>query len=196
MTARCVVCSESFSDQETMLNHFLNEHLLKLEFIPCTLCEKEFVNMEDLFHHIQLNHKVIDSTLLENATVARDIKKQAGMIVHPDIEGIGFECNFCFQQFSNIEKMIAHGKKEHDREFHPDFLERIKKVTNSTNNGKAHPVCHQCKKKFLGIIFARINNKIQEVCFNCYEDYFGANALTRLTIGTNEDAIKMMRKPL
>lgn len=34
------------------------------------------------------------------------------------------------------------------------------------------------------------------VCFNCYEDYFGANALARLTIGTNEDMIKKMRVPI
>ncbi len=196
MTAKCNVCSEIFSDNKIMLDHFLEEHLSKLDSIPCMFCEKDFANFDDLMHHIHLEHQGIDSILLEKATRARDIKKQLGEDVDPNSEGVGFECTGCFEQFSAIEKLIAHSKKEHDRELKPEFIEKIKKVQNASDNGKVQPICQRCNKTFLGVVFTLIDDKVLNVCFNCYEDYFGANALARLTVGTNNDIIAKLRKPL
>ena len=179
-----------------MLDHFLEEHLSKLDSIPCMFCEKEFPNFEDILHHVQLEHQAIDSALLEKATTARDIKKQLGENIDPNAEGIGFECPGCFEQFSGIEKLIDHSKKEHARELKPEFIEKMKKMRDGSQNGKVQPICQRCNKKFLAVVFTLIDNKVQNVCFNCYEDYFGANALARLTIGTNEDTLKKMRTPL
>jgi len=196
VTAKCKVCSEIFSDNKIMLDHFLEEHLSKLDPLPCMFCEKDFANFDDLTHHIHLEHQGIDSTLLEKATIARDIKKQVGADVNPDSEGIGFECSRCFEQFSDIDKFLVHSKKEHDREVKPEFIEKMKKVRDTSDNGKVQPICQRCNKTFLAVIFTLIDNKVLNICFNCYEDYFGANALARLTVGTNDDTIKKMRTPL
>ncbi len=64
------------------------------------------------------------------------------------------------------------------------------------NTSELSPICQRCNQKFLGVIFTRIDNKVQNVCLNCYEEYFGKNALSRLTIGTNEDTIQKMRVPI
>jgi len=58
------------------------------------------------------------------------------------------------------------------------------------------PICERCNRKFVGVIFTKINEKVTNVCFNCYENYFGKNALRRLTIGTSDDMIKKMREPI
>jgi len=179
-----------------MLDHFLEEHLSKLDAIPCMFCEKNFANFDDILHHVQLEHQAIDSALLEKATMARDIKKQIGDNIDPNNEGIGFECAGCFDQFSSIDKLITHSKKEHDRELKPEFIEKMKKMRDASENGKVQPICQRCNKTFLAVVFTLIDDKVQNVCFNCYEDYFGTNALARLTIGTNEDTIAKMRKPL
>jgi len=179
-----------------MLDHFLLEHLSKLDSIPCMFCEKDFANFDDILHHIRLEHQAIDSALLEKATRARDIKNQLGETVDPDAEGIGYECTECFEQFPSIDKLIIHGKKEHDRELKPEFIEKMKKIQDASNNGKVQPICQRCNKTFLAVVFTLIDNKVQNVCFNCYEDYFGVNALVRLTIGTNDDVLKKMREPI
>ena len=196
MTAKCKLCSEIFSDTKTLLDHFLEVHLSKLDSIPCMFCEKKFPNFEDILHHIHLEHQAIDSALLEKATTARDIKKQIGDNIDPNNEGIGFECPRCFDQFSGIEKLIDHSKKEHDRELKPEFIEKMKKIRDASDNGKVQPICQRCNKTFLAVVFTLIDNKVKNVCFNCYEDYFGANALARLTIGTNNDVLKKMREPI
>ena len=196
MTEKCKICGDIFSDQIELLNHFEKVHLSQLESIPCMFCEKYFPNFEDILHHVILEHQAIDSALLEKATRARDIKNQLGETVDPDAEGIGYECTWCFEQFPSIDKLIIHGKKEHDRELKTEFIEKIKKIRDASDNGKVQPICQRCNKTFLAVVFTLIDNKVQNVCFNCYEDYFGANALARLTIGTNNDVLKKMREPI
>ncbi len=95
-----------------------------------------------------------------------------------------------------MEKLLAHGIKEHGREVKPEFIEKMKKTRDASDNGKVHPICQRCNKTFLAVVFTLIDNKVLNVCFNCYEDYFGANALARLTIGTNNDVLKKMREPI
>ena len=56
------------------------------------------------------------------------------------------------------------------------------------------PICEKCNRKFLGLVVTRMNNKVQNVCFNCYEDYYGSNALLRLTIGTPDKMVEKFKK--
>lgn len=175
-----------------MLEHFLDKHLSKLTILPCIFCEKKFPNFEDLLHHIMLDHEGIDKSHLQNATLARLTKKQLGDYLDVKKKEVGIECPECFETFSDIDKLVDHAKTEHDREIRPEFLIKMRKKMENTD----HPVCELCNRKFVGVVFTKINEKIMNVCFNCYEDYFGINALRRLTIGTNEDMIKKMRKPL
>lgn len=177
------------------MDHFLDKHLSKLDKIPCLFCEKLLANFEDLLHHVILEHKGMSKTLLQNATLARETKKQLGDYVDLNKKTVGMECPECFEMFSDINKMTAHALVEHDRIIRPEFLARMRKKIENVD-GDDPPVCERCRRKFVGVVFTKINDKVTNVCFNCYEDYFGANALARVTIGTNEDMIKKMRKPL
>jgi len=77
----------------------------------------------------------------------------------------------------------------------PEFVVKMKKMVKNIDDEKP-PICEMCSRKFIGVIFTKINNKVMNVCFNCYEDYFGANTLARATMGTPDEMIKKMREPL
>ena len=146
-------------------------------------------------HHIILEHKGIDNSLLENATKARETKKQLGNYIDPDQKGSTVECQLCFEMFPNIDLLNEHGKKEHNTQLNPEFIDKMRNTIESAK-GKEQPICWKCNRIFLGVVFAKIDNEIRNICFNCYADYYGENALTRLTIGTPDEMIKKMRKPL
>lgn len=191
----CKICKDTFINFDQLMEHFLDKHLSQLDKIPCLFCEKLLANFEDLMHHIILEHKGMSKTLLQNATLARETKKQLGDYLDAtNNKDVGTECPECYELFSNIEKLIEHAKKEHDRVIRPEFVAKMKKMVKNIDENP--PLCEICKRKFIGVVFTKINNKVQNVCFNCYEDYFGANALARVTIGTNDDMLKKMRKPL
>lgn len=194
MRETCKICSEDFADSPLMLEHFLEEHLSKLKDIGCLFCEKNFENFDDLMHHIELDHTGMTKSLLQNGTLARETKKQLGDYISENEKMVGMECPECFEIFTNIDKLSEHAKKEHKREILPNFLEKIKKRMQNAN--QESPLCEKCNKCYIGVIFTKINNKVMNICFNCYEDYFGANALARVTIGTNDDMIKKMRIPI
>lgn len=174
--------------------HFKKDHLLKLKNIPCLFCEKSFAVFDDLMHHIELDHKGMHPQLLQSGTQARQTKKQLGNYVDVNKKGVGLECPECFEIFPNTEKINDHAKLEHNRELDPKFIETMQKTL--TESGEEPPICQRCNLRFLGLVFTKMDNKIQNVCLNCYENYFGINALTRLTIGTNEDTLKKMRTPI
>jgi len=162
--------------------------------LDCLFCPKLFDTFEDLMHHLELDHVGMDSELLKEATAARETKKQLGDYVNIEKEGVGIECPTCFELFNGIEKLNEHGKKEHDKELNPKFIEKLYEMIQNTS--KEPPVCTMCNEKFLGLITTKINNVVQNVCFNCYEEYFGTNALTRITIGTPDSMIMKLRIPL
>lgn len=194
MSEKCKVCLNIFDSIPQLLEHFLDEHLSKLKIIPCLFCDKELANFEDLMHHIILDHKGMEHSLLQNATMARETKKQLGDYLDVNKESVGTECPECFEMFSNLDKLQEHTKKEHAREIRPEFVAKMRNKIKDTNSEP--PICERCDKAFPGVIFTKINEKVTNVCFNCYGDYFGANALARLTIGTNEDMIKKMSTPI
>ena len=162
--------------------------------LDCLFCPNLFDNFEDLMHHLELDHIGIDSKLLQEATFARETKKQLGNYLDISKKGSGLECPTCFEIFKDIDEISKHGRIEHNREFDPKFLEKIKELVDNTKNNP--PVCTRCHRKFLGLITTKINKTVQNVCFNCYEKYFGTNALARITIGTPDEMILKMRNPL
>ena len=145
-------------------------------------------------HHLELDHIGMKSELLEEATAARQTKKQLGDYFDISRKGASLECPTCFEIFNNIDQLSEHGKIEHDLEINPKFLEKLRELIDITKNDS--PICTRCNQKFLGLITTQINNNVQNVCFNCYEKYFGINALTRITIGTPDEVILKMRTPL
>ncbi len=189
----CKICGDSFDSTRSLLEHFEKIHLSQLKDIPCLMCEKSFKVFDDLIHHVELEHKGIHSDLLESGTEARETKKQLGNYLDDAKKGVGMECPECFEVFPDVEKINEHTKKVHNKELDPKFIELMQETIKKTS--ETAPICQNCNHKFLGVIFTRIDNKIQNVCLNCYEEYFGKNALTRLTIGTNEDMIQKMRIP-
>ena len=190
----CKFCGDSFDSERSLLEHFEKIHLSEIKNIPCLICEKSFKVFDDLMHHMELEHKGIDSDLLENGTEARETKKHLGNYIDETKKGVGMECPECFEMFSSVERINEHTIKEHNKVIDPKFMTQMQKTIN--NASKTSPICQRCNRKFLGVVFTRIDNQILNVCLNCYEEYFGKNALTRLTIGTNEDILQKMRIPL
>ena len=190
---KCKFCVKFFPSEKKLFDHFIDKHLSALDSIPCMFCDMTLANFDDMLHHLLLNHKGITSEMLSHATLARETKKQLGDYV--DADGSSVECNFCFEMFSSLEKLNEHGIKEHGHKLNPEFIDKMKSTIEGAAD-KEQPICERCNRKFLGVIFTKIDNKVQNVCFNCYGDYFGKNALARLTIGTNDDMIAKLREPL
>lgn len=145
-------------------------------------------------HHLELDHIGIDSELLQQATLARETKKQLGDYINIETKGAGFECSICFEIFDNVDKLNTHGIYAHQKEINPEFIKDLKEMNDSFQDSP--PTCKRCNRKFLGLVTTRINKEIQHVCFDCYEKYFGKNALNRITIGTPDDVLKKMRRAL
>ena len=160
----------------------------------CIFCPNEYEEFEDLMHHLQLQHVGISSKLLDESTKSRETKKQLGDYINTNTKGTGFECCHCYEMFSSLEELSKHGETVHEIQFNPKFIEKLRKMKKLDN--KNPPICEKCNRKFLGLVVTRMNNKVQNVCFNCYEDYYGANALLRLTIGTPDEMVEKLKKPL
>lgn len=163
--------------------------------VPCLYCEKELANFEDLMHHVILEHQGIENSLLEQGTKARETKKQLGNYVDVDQKGSSVECNFCFEIFPNIDLLNDHSKKEHNSQLNPEVIDKMRNTIGAAK-GNEQPLCWKCNRTFLGVVFTKIDNQFRNICFNCYADYYGENALARLTIGTPDDMIKKLRKAL
>ena len=136
----------------------------------------------------------MNAKVLDEATAARETKKQLGNYLDANKKGVGIECPQCFEMFSSVDNLLKHAKKEHDKELDPEFLKKLKDLIS--NNPNALPICNRCHTRYLGLITTKINKVVQNICFNCYEKYFGTNALTKVTISTPDDIIKRMRTPL
>jgi len=194
-TKKCRFCTNFFPSEAILFEHFVNDHLSHLDKIPCMFCEKSLANFDDMLHHIQLEHKGMTSEKLSNATLARETKKQLGDYIDESTKGASLECQFCYEMFPSLKILNEHGLKEHQHMLNPEFVGKMNDVIDKSQRSE-QPICERCHKKFLGVIFTKIDNTVQNVCFNCYGDYFGANALLQLTIGTPDDMIAKLRKPL
>lgn len=162
--------------------------------LECPFCEKKYEKLEEALHHLELEHIGMSSELLGHATKSLQTKKQLGDYVAPDKEGTAFECPHCFDFFNDLQKLEDHGKIVHQMQFNPEFL---KKLESMKQLDKEHPpICDNCHREFLGLITTKIDGIVKNVCFICYEEHYGKNALTRLTIGTPDSMIEKMRKPV
>lgn len=160
----------------------------------CIDCSNTYEDFFDLKHHMEAEHVGISSELLEKATAARQTKKQIGEYDKWKKEGIGCECPLCFEIFADLVKLEEHGKLIHQKQFNPEFLNKLQKMKNLTP--QTPPICEKCNRSFSGLVTTRMENKVQNICFDCYENHFGVNALRRLTIGTPDDVLDQMRKPI
>ena len=99
-------------------------------------------------HHLELDHIGIESELLQEATLARETKKQLGNYLDISKKGAGLECPLCFEIFKDIDEISKHGKIEHNRVFDPKFLEKMERLSGPflapsqrTGAGYAERVC-------------------------------------------------------
>jgi hypothetical protein len=160
----------------------------------CLFCPKHLDTFEDLLHHVELDHVGMDAKVLHEATSARETKKQLGNYLDIKKKGVGLECPVCFEMLNSIEKLVKHADDIHNKELDPKFIETLQKMIQE--NPDTPPICQRCNTHYFGLITTKINNLVQNVCFNCYEKYFGTNALNRITIGTPDSMIKKMRTPI
>lgn len=166
-----------------------------MESYHCKLCPKSFQNIDEITHHLYREHRGISAETLNQATTAHAIKKQLGDYLKGDKTGVGFECCHCFELFSDLVTLQNHGRKEHNVDFDPNALKKLKEVSKLAGN-KQHPRCEKCRREFFGLVISKIDGKMRQVCFNCYEGHYGPNMLQRLTIGTPDEMIQKMRKPI
>ena len=160
----------------------------------CLICPNRYDELEDLMHHMNLEHVGISPKLLDESTKSRETKKQLGNYINQNNTKTGFECCHCFELFSSIDKLSEHGRVIHKVEFNPGFFEKLQELKKI--NEQHPPICQKCNKQYLGLVVTRMDGKIKNVCFNCYEGHYGANALLRLTIGTPEKMVLKMKTPL
>ncbi len=145
-------------------------------------------------HHVELEHVGMDSKVLDEATAARETNKQLGNYLDIKKKGVGLECPVCFDMLNSIDELVKHAWDSHNKELEPKFIETLQKMIQE--NPETPPTCHRCNTQYFGLITTKINKIVQNICFNCYEKYFGSNALNRITIGTPDEMIKKMRTPL
>ncbi len=167
---------------------------MKENLFECLLCPNKYNTPVDLWHHMQLEHKGIERKLLQEATHARETKKQLGEYVGPDAKGVNFECPECFELFSDLDKLNDHRKQAHKMQFTDAAEKKLKEFPHFDENNP--PQCEKCNLFFCGLVVCSIEGKAWNVCFNCYANYYGENALRQLTIGTPDEMIVIMRKPL
>jgi len=158
---------------------------------PCPICSKGYNLPEDLFHHLNLDHQGIPTELLENGSKSRETKKNFSGYMDDSKKGTIFECCECFEIFPDSEKLSTHRIKQHNMMLTPEAEEKVKEL-----NAENPPQCNRCDLYFRAIITTKIENKMQFVCLDCYEKYYGTNALAQLMIGTPDDMVARIRKSI
>ena len=162
----------------------------------CLICPKEYTVLEELLHHMNLDHIGISSESLDESSKARETKKQLGDYVGENSkeEGTSLECPECFEIFSDMDKLDEHRKAIHKMRFTSDARKKLKEL--SACDEENPPQCEKCTKFFYGLVICKMDGNPCSVCLNCYENHFGVNALRRLTIGTPDDILDTMRREI
>jgi len=143
----------------------------------CFICPNQYTELDDLIHHLELEHKQISSEVLEESTRARQTKKDVGNYMEAAKKETIFECPTCFDIFSSLDKLQQHAIKQHELLLTNEVIEKLNGF-----NADSPPQCSRCHRYFIAIITTKIENKAQFVCFDCYEKYYGQNALQKVTI--------------
>jgi len=123
-------------------------------------------------------------------------KKQLGEYIGENAKegGTSLECPQCFEIFSVLDKLEEHRKASHKLQFTDGARKKLKEL--STCDEENPPQCERCTRFFYGLVICKMDGDPKSVCLNCYENHFGVNALRRLTIGTPDDMLDTMRKPI
>lgn len=157
---------------------------------PCAYCEKSFAVKDELMYHVTLEHKGMSAETLQHATDSLVTKKQLGYSGF-DLIKKGVECPDCYNWFPSPEILQSHRKKIHNTMMTPEAVLKMKEIEDIET-----PTCEKCNRKYLTLIICRMEGKPIGSCLNCYEKHYGQNALTKITIGTPDDMIAKMRKPI
>lgn len=158
------------------------------------MCEKSFKEIAELAHHIHLEHSGIDSKKLKLATESRNANNSEFESIGKKGEGTNFICPDCFELFSSMDRLADHRKHIHKMQLTEDAQRKLKEMPKSGD--KITPQCEKCKLYFVGLVICKIDNITLAACLSCYENHYGVNALRKLTIGTPDDTLDKMRKPI
>jgi len=192
MWDKCPQCGTFFTTTGKLAKHMKKDHKNNTKkLFQCFICPMEYNSHMDLFHHLDLNHKGIPTELLENGTKSRETKRSLGDYMDNSKKGTIFECCECFEIFPDSEKLCTHRLKQHNMMLTPEAEKKVKEL-----DAENPPQCNRCKLYFRSIITTKIENKMQFVCLDCYEKYYGTNALAKLMIGTPDEMVAQMRKPI
>lgn len=198
MLEKCPQCDQFFESNAELVNHIKKDHP-KNETetsYDCPICPKKYHLLEELLHHLHLEHKGISPERLEESAKARETKKQLGEYIGKDAKyrGVSFDCPECYEMFSESDKLNEHRKTVHRMQFTEDAKKKLKELPEYDDD--TPPQCEKCNKFFYGLVICKMDGKPMKVCFNCYEDHYGVNALRQLTIGTPDDILSTLRKPI
>ena len=193
MWDKCVECDLMFSTHIKMINHVKKVH--QQDKYCCRKCPKEFENKNELFHHITLEHIGLEPKLLDVATKSRETKKQLGDFVGENAPpGVSYECPECFEIFPGLEKLDDHRKSDHHMQLTEQAKQKLKNLPSMDKDNP--PQCEKCNHWFYGLVVCMMNGKAISVCLSCYANHYGENALRRLTIGTPDNVLAEMRRPI
>jgi len=192
MWDKCPQCGLFFDTTGKLVKHVKEDHKKNIaQLYICPFCSKEYTLSEDLLHHLNLDHQGISSELLENGAQARKTKKNLPDYMGDTKKGTVFECCECFEMFSDADRLKSHRLKQHNMMLTPEAEKKVKEL-----NAENPPQCNRCHRYFHAIITTKIENETQFVCLDCYEKYYGTNALEQLMIGTPDEILTKIRKPI
>jgi len=191
MWEKCLCCDLRFDTHVKMKTHYKEKHSQKFK---CRLCPKSFQILEDALHHLMLEHRGMTKEHLSRGVAAEQTKKQLGDFFLSGEAGVNYDCPECFEFFSDIDKLEEHRKKTHNTSLTKDAKKKLKELYDTDLHNP--PQCEICNKKYLGLVVCKMNDIPVGACLNCYANYYGPNALTRLTIGTPDVMIQKMKTPI
>lgn len=187
---KCLGCDLIFETHIQMKAHYKDKHSKDYN---CKLCPKSFQNLEDTLHHIILEHRGITKEQLKRGVAAEQTKKQLGDSILNGEAGVNYDCPECFEFFPSIDKLEEHRIKNHNSQLTNPAKEKLKELFELSQS--KDPQCEICKKRYLGLVVCKMESKSVGACMNCYENYYGPNALHQITIGTPNELLKKMRIP-
>lgn len=189
---KCLKCDLLFETHRKMKIHYKENHS---KIFGCLLCPKTFQNVDEIKHHLTLEHRGMSQEHLSRGTAAQQTKKQLGDMLDKNGNATpNFDCPECFEIFPTVDKLDDHRKKIHNMTLTDEARDKLKKILES--HEKKAPQCEVCRRRFLGLVVCKMNGKPVGSCMNCYENHYGPNALARLTIGTPDEMIKKMKIPI
>jgi len=163
------------------------------EKLWCLLCPLLFNSSNELLHHMKMDHITAPHNLQEQALIEKLYKEISRYSVTDGSDKSAFECPYCFHVFEEIDHLVEHGEKKHRITILPEFIVELQRI-NSNPDAEAN--CTNCRESFRGLIVTKIKGKSEILCITCYEQFWGKNAAHRILMGTPENVVADMRRPV